>query len=466
MKILFAASECVPFVKSGGLGDVMGSLPGVLKESGADVRMILPLYSGIAAEYADKMKHIDFFEVELSWRKLYCGIFEMKQGGITYYFVDNEYFFKRPDLYGYDDDCERFAFFSKAILQFIDINKKFKPDVIHCNDWHTALIPLFKKELFGDSKRLAKTKTLFTIHNIKHQGVFSKYWFTDLLGFHGNQHAWHLLSHHGSINYMKAGIMGADRVTTVSPTYSREIRDSFYGEGLEGVIQSLPKGVTGILNGINYKHKDFDKGLTKAAIQEEMGLAVRRDVPLITMIARLTAQKGLDLVIHILDELAMEDVQIVFLGSGEAAYENILRHYESKYPHRIRACIQFDEELAEKLYMGADLFLMPSTFEPCGTSQLMAMEYGTIPIVRETGGLLDTVTAYNKYTGEGTGFSFSNINAHELLFTIKKALEVYWNDKPAWRKLERSAAGSDFSWKKSAEEYMKLYEEIIRDESK
>ena len=460
MKVLFAASECAPFVKSGGLGDVVGALPGVLNKYGADARVILPKYSTIPKEFTDRMKNIEFFEVELGWRKLYCGILELEYEGVHYYFVDNEYFFNRPELYGYDDDCERFAFFSKAILKFVKVSKTYTPDVIHCNDWHTGLIPLFKKEIFGQSKKLEAIKTVFTIHNIKHQGIFNKYWFGDLLGLYGKEKAWRTLERNDNINYMKAGIMKADRVTTVSPTYSKEITNSYYGEGLEGVIASLEHGVIGILNGINYTHAVFDKGKTKAALQEKMGFEIRDDVPLITMISRLTAQKGLDLLAHVMDELAREDVQMIFLGSGETHYENMLKHFESKYPKNVKSILGFDVELAEKLYMGADVFLMPSYFEPCGTSQLLAMQYGTIPIVRETGGLLDTVIPFNHYTGEGTGFSFSNINAHEFLFTIKRALDVYRNDKPAWRKLKRSAAGTEFSWNKSAEEYMRLYESI------
>ncbi len=460
MKVLFAASECAPFVKSGGLGDVIGALPGVLNSYGADARVILPKYSTIPKEFSDKMKNIEFFEVELGWRKLYCGILEMEHEGVHYYFVDNEYFFKRPELYGYDDDCERFAFFSKAILKFIKVSKTFTPDVIHCNDWHTGLIPIFKKEIFGESKKLEAIKTVFTIHNIKHQGIFNKYWFGDLLGLYGKEKAWRALELNGNINYMKAGIVKADRVTTVSPTYSKEITNSYYGEGLEGIIASLEYGVTGILNGINYKHPVYDKGKTKAKLQEKMGFEVKTEIPLLTMISRLTAQKGMDLLAHVMDELAMEDIQIILLGSGEAHYENMLTHFESKYPKNVKSIIGFDEELAETLYRGADVFLMPSYFEPCGTSQLLAMQYGTIPIVRETGGLLDTVIPYNHYTGEGTGFSFSNINAHEFLFTIKRALDVYRNDKPAWRKLKKNAAGIEFSWNKSAEEYMRLYESI------
>ena len=460
MKVLFAASECAPFVKSGGLGDIMGALPGVINGYGADARVILPKYSKIPKEFSDKMKHIEFFEVELGWRKLYCGILELEHEGVHYYFVDNEYFFKRPELYGYDDDCERFAFFSKAILKFVKVNKTFIPNVIHCNDWHTGLIPIFKNEIFGQSKKLESIKTVFTIHNIKHQGIFNKYWFGDLLGLLGKEKAWRTLELNGDINYMKAGIIKADRVTTVSPTYSKEITNSYYGEGLEGVIASLDHGVTGILNGINYKHAVFDKGKTKAELQEKMGFEIRDDVPLITMVSRLTAQKGLDLLAHVMDELAREDVQMIFLGSGETHYENMLKHFENRYPKNVKCILGFDEELAEKLYIGADIFLMPSYFEPCGTSQLFSMQYGTIPIVRETGGLLDTVIPYNHYTGEGTGFSFSNINAHEFLFTIKRALDIYRNDKPAWRKLKRNAAGAEFSWNKSAEEYMRLYESI------
>ena len=460
MKVLFAASECTPFVKSGGLGDVIGALPGAIKQYGADARVILPKYSTIPKEFSDKMKHVDFFEIELGWRKLYCGILELEHEGVHYYFVDNEYFFRRPDLYGYDDDCERFAFFSKAILKFIKGNKKFIPDVIHCNDWHTGLIPLFKNENFGQSKKLEAIKTVFTIHNIKHQGIFNKYWFGDLLGLYGKEKAWRALELNGDINYMKAGIVKADRVTTVSPTYSLEITNSYYGEGLEDVIASLEHRVTGILNGINYKHLDFDKGKIKSALQQKMGFEIGDEIPLITMISRLTAQKGLDLLSHIMDELVTENVQIIFLGSGEAHYEDMLKHFAGKYPNRVKTIIGFDEELAEKIYMGADIFLMPSYFEPCGISQLLAMQYGTIPIVRETGGLIDTVTPYNQYTGEGTGFTFSNINAHEFLFTVKRALAVYRKDKPAWKKLKRSAAGKEFSWNNSAEEYMRLYESI------
>jgi starch synthase len=460
MKVLFVASECAPFVKSGGLGDVIGALPVVINRYGADARVILPKYSTIPKEFSDKMTHIDFFEIELGWRKLYCGIFELKHEGVHYYFVDNEYFFKRPELYGYDDDCERFAFFSKAVLKFIKSSNKYVPDIIHCNDWHTGLIPVFKSEIFGHIKKMDGIKTVFTIHNIKHQGIFNKYWFGDLLGLYGKEKAWKALELNGNINYMKAGIVKADRVTTVSPTYSLEIKNNYYGEGLEDVITSLENGVTGILNGINYKHIDFDKGKTKALLQRKMGFEIKDDIPLITMISRLTAQKGFDLLAHVMDELAAEDVQMIFLGSGETRYEDMLNHFSGKYPNKVKAIIGFDEELAEKLYMGADVFLMPSYYEPCGISQLLAMQYGTIPIVRETGGLIDTITPYNNYTGEGTGFSFSNINAHEFLFTIKRALELYRKDKPAWKKIKKSAAGTEFSWNKSAEEYMRLYESI------
>lgn len=462
MKVMIAASEAKPFVKSGGLGDVMGSLPLALKQEEVSVSVILPKYAGIRPEYVKNMKRLDFFEVELGWRKLYCGILKLELEGIDYYFVDNEYFFKRPELYGYDDDCERFAFFSKAVLLFAERLGEDCPRVIHCNDWHTGLIPLFLREMYRDSPVLGKTRSLFTIHNIKYQGIFNKYWFGDLLGLYGNLDAWHTLEFKDQINYMKAGILAADRVSTVSPTYSKEIRDHFYGEGLEGVIASLPREVKGILNGIHYEHLDCDKGAVKKQIQERMGLEQRENVPLIAMVSRLTAQKGLDLVAHIMDELVTEDLQLVFLGAGEPEYENMLRHFEGKYPSKVKAFIGFEEELARQLYMGADLFLMPSIFEPCGISQMMAMEYGTLPVVRETGGLIDTVVPFNQYTGEGTGFTFSNINAHEFLFTIKRALNVYYNDPHLWRQLKRNAAGTDFSWKKSAEEYKNLYEDITR----
>lgn len=460
MKVLFAASECAPFVKSGGLGDVMRTLPGVLVKNGADARVILPKYGSIPAEFADKMKPIHFFQIEMGWRNLYCGVLELQYEGVHYYFIDNEQFFKRPELYGYDDDCERFAFFSKAVLEFLRVSKKFKPDVIHCNDWHTGLIPLFKKEIYRENVPLMRIKTVFTIHNVYFQGAFNKYWFGDLLGFHGNQRAWETLEHNGSINYMKAGILAADRVTTVSPTYSMELRDRFYGEGLNDVICSLDKGVKGILNGIEYRRKKRDKKEVKKQLQEEMALPVREDVPLLTMISRLTSQKGMDLVAFIMDELAAEDIQIIFLGSGETRYEEMLRYFEGKYRDKVRSYIGFDADLAERLYMGADIFLMPSVFEPCGLAQMMAMEYGTIPVVRETGGLLDTVIPYNQYTGEGNGFSFSNINAHEFLFTIKRALDLYRNDRDAWEKMRRNAEAAEFSWQKSAEEYIKLYEDI------
>ena len=475
MKILFAVSECGPFAKSGGLADVAGSLPKELKSLGTDVRVILPKYGTISEEYKGKMKKIKEFTVSVGWRNQYCGIEELIHQGITYYFVDNEYYFKREGLYGYFDDGERFSYLNRAILEAI-AELDFYPDVLHCHDWHTAMIPYLLRTEYYKRKGYGLIKTVFTIHNLQFQGIFPKEVLGDLLGLDYTSFQSGHLEFFGNINFMKGGLVAADKITTVSPTYKEEIQSLAYGEKLDGLLRARNEDLIGILNGIdeefynsaidplifqNYKVNTYSKkAVNKIEVQKQFGLPQSASTPLLVMITRLTKQKGLDLVKCVLREILQEDVQVIILGTGDYEYEEYLRQAARVYPDKLKVYTGFSEELAHKLYAAADLFLMPSQFEPCGLGQMIAMRYGAIPIVRETGGLNDTVKAYNEYTGKGNGFSFQNFNAHDMLYTIQRALSFY-HDKPVWETIVKQAMEKDYSWAQSAFSYSQLYAELV-----
>jgi starch synthase len=475
VKILFAVSECGPFAKSGGLADVAGSLPKELKRLGTDVRVILPKYGTISDQYKQKMKKIKEFTVPVGWRNQYCGIEELIYQGVTYYFVDNEYYFKRNNLYGYFDDGERFAYFNRAILETID-QLDFFPDVLHCHDWHTAMVPYLLRTEYYKRQGYGLIRTVFTIHNLQFQGIFPKEVLGDLLGMdYKSFHTGHL-EFFGNINFMKGALVAADKITTVSPTYKDEIQTAAYGEKLDGLLRERKEDLVGILNGIdedfynpaidpliyqNYKVDSItQKAINKRGIQKRFNLPQNESSPLLVMVSRLTRQKGLDLVKCVLREILQEDIQVVILGTGDFEYEEHLRHAARIYPEKLKVQIGFNEELAHKLYAAADLFLMPSQFEPCGLGQIIAMKYGAIPIIRETGGLNDTVKAWNEYTGKGNGFSFKNFNAHDMLYTINRAVSFYHN-KEAWDSIVKQAMQMDYSWAQSAFSYSQLYAEIV-----
>lgn len=477
MQILFAAFEALPFFKSGGLGDVAGSLPGKISGAQYDIRVILPKLSQIPDKYTKKMKIIAEFEVPLAWRRQYCGLFELRYKGIMYYFVDNEYYFKRGQAYGEYDDGERIAFFSKAILESIQYIEEFEPDIIHCNDWHTALVPVFLREMYRGVDYLNKTKTVFTVHNLKFQGQFSDYVIGDILGLNGTPAENQLKIDKDSANYMMGALHYSDRITTVSPSYAEEVCTPYFGEGLDWLFRERKDILSGILNGIDNKQYDpatdkalyypfavdslRNKGRNKLQLQAECGLAQDETKPLFILISRLTEQKGLDLMMYIMHQIMERECQLIVLGVGDRIYEDAFKWYAERYPEKMKAYITFDEEFSHKLYGCADALLMPSRFEPCGLSQMFAMRYGTLPVVRETGGLKDSVKPYNKYTGEGTGFSFANYNADEMLSCIDRALTL-WYKKPAiWKKLQKNAMAADFSWRVSANKYRKLYRELL-----
>lgn len=477
LRVLYAVFEASPFIKTGGLGDVGGSLPSAVSKEGVDIRVFLPKLDLIPEEYKKRMRKIAEFTVPLGWRNQYCGVEILKEQKITYYFIDNEYYFKRPQAYGYEDDAERIAFFSKAVLESIQHIPDFTPDIIHCNDWHTALIPVFLREHYMSLAQYRKIGTVFSVHNLKFQGIFPGFILGDVLGLSESKAAADQLAYGDAVNYMQGALYYSDRLTTVSPTYADEIRTPYFGEHMDGIFRQRSSVLCGILNGINqyknspgrdpflvshYNRSSFAEGkaANKQALQRDLGLAVRPDVPLLVIISRLTEQKGLDLVLGVLEELLREDIQLAVLGVGESKYENAFRYYQSVMPDKVSACITFDLPLSSKFYAAADLLLMPSKFEPCGLSQMIAMRYGTIPVVRETGGLKDSIIAYNQYEDTGDGFSFANYNAHELLFTIKHALDIYANHKSSWKDLILRAMKKDFSWKASAQEYVRLYEDL------
>jgi starch synthase len=475
VKVLFTVSECVPFIKSGGLADVAGSLPKELQSLGTDVRIMLPKYGKISTAFGNQMKKIKEFTVQVGWRNQYCGIEELVLNGITFYFIDNEYYFNRDGLYGYYDDGERFSFFNKAVLESL-VHLDFFPDVIHCHDWHTAMIPFLLRVNYYHKERYGLIKTVFTIHNLQFQGIFPKEILTELLGVEERYFQPEQLEFYGNMNFMKAGILAADKITTVSPTYRSEIQTSFFGEKLDGLLKMRDEDLIGILNGIDEDlynpsqdpHLKFPFGIQNLAnkqkckrdIQKDFQLPLIADTPLMVMISRLTAQKGLDLVKCVLDEILQEDIQMVVLGTGDWEFEKYFQRMSTNYPNKLRVQIGFDEALAHRIYAGADLFLMPSLFEPCGLGQLIAMKYGAIPIVRETGGLNDTVHSYNEKTGEGNGFSFHDFNAHDMLYTIKRA-NHFFHQKSHWKKIVQSAMAKDYSWAQSAFKYNQLYAELI-----
>lgn len=473
LKVLFVAAEAVPFIKTGGLADVAGSLPKALTAQGVDIRVVMPKYENIPAEYQQKMKHIGETTVNLSWRSQYCGVLKLTQDSVPFYFIDNEYYFKRSGLYGYDDDAERFAFFSKAVFEILPLID-FAPDIIHCNDWHAGMVSVFLKDQYHF--KYPKLRTVYTIHNLRYQGVFGKDIIDDILGLDWKHFHEGGVEFDGDVNYMKSGIVYSDFITTVSQSYAEEIKCPFYGEQLDALLREKSHCLAGIINGIDYDVYDprkdekiyykysteniYDKVENKVKLQEKLGLPQNRSIPMIGLVARLVAPKGLDLIAHVIEELISgENVQIVILGTGESQYEELFRNMAWKYPRKVSANIMFDNELAQQIYAAADMFLMPSQYEPCGIGQLIALKYGTIPIVRETGGLKDSVRAYNKYDGTGNGFSFANYNAHELLFAIKKALGAY-DDKAVWQGIIKNAMKSDFSWQRSAKQYLKLYENL------
>ena len=474
MKVLFTVSECVPFIKSGGLADVAGSLPKELKRLGTDVRVIMPKYGSISEEFKQEMKRVAEFTVQVGWRNQYCGIEELSYNGITFYFVDNEQYFKRDHLYGYFDDGERFAFFNHAVLQGL-AQIQFYPDVIHCHDWHTGMIPFLLKKKYQMIKEYAEIKSVFTIHNLQFQGIMPKGALNDLLNLDDRYFNMEELEFYGNINFMKGALVAADKITTVSPTYLKEIQTDYFGEKLNGVLVKRNEDLSGILNGIdediynpetdlnlvkNYSTTTLhDKEENKRSIQQKFGLP-QSDVPLIAMITRLTKQKGLELVQAVFHEIVSENIQMIVLGTGDPEFEQFFREMEGMYGEKFKAYIGFNEDLAHQLYAGADLFLMPSKFEPCGLGQLIALKYGTVPIVRETGGLNDTVQPYNEFSGEGNGFSFTKFNAHDMLYTIRRAIYFY-QEQEIWDQLIISAMEMKYSWAQSAFKYNQLYSGLV-----
>jgi starch synthase len=475
MNVLFAAFEATPFIKTGGLGDVAGSLPSALKGRNCDIRVILPKLRQIPQKYRDKMQPLCTFQVPLGWRMQYCGIETLKLGKITYYFVDNEYYFFRDSAYGYGDDCERVAFFSKAILECLQHLPDFFPDILHCNDWHTALVPVFLHEQYQELESYRNIRTVLTIHNLKFQGICGEFALGDLLGLHECKNALDQL-HWGydAINFLQGGLYYTDYITTVSPTYAQEICTPAYGEHLDGVLSQHRDRLAGILNGIDTKKFSPAKALfpfspedlsgkksCKAALQQELGLPQRADTPLLVLISRLTDQKGLDLLAGALGELVQQDLQLAVLGTGDEAYERLLGNYAAAFPEKVALRCTFDEPLSCRMYAGADMLLMPSLFEPCGLSQMIAMGYGTLPIVRETGGLRDSVTPYNRYTGEGTGFRFSQASAQDLKNCVLAVADLYRQEPDTWRQLQAQAMAQDFGWKASAKEYLTVYQQIL-----
>lgn len=475
MQIVFASAECAPFVKTGGLGDVAGSLPAALVRAGAEVIVMVPKYATIKDEYKAQMEHFSDFYVSLGWRNEYCGLEKLEHDGVTYMFIDNERYFARDYPYGFFDDGERFAFFSKAITESLQhLPAGFECDILHCNDWQTALAPVFLREFYQGLPLYDRVKTVFSIHNVAFQGQFSDTVMEDILGVaHIPAAASQLRCDACSINYMLGALHYADAITTVSPTYAGEIQTPEFGEGLDGVLRERSYALQGILNGIdvagfdpatdkriaaNYTIDDRSgKAVCKAKLQEELGLEVRDDRPLMVMVTRLTRQKGMDLVMYALDRILSGGVQVAVLGTGDRDYEDGLRYFQDKYPGTMAARIEFDPALSQRMYAAADMFLMPSKFEPCGLSQIIAMRYGTLPIVRETGGLKDTVIPYNEFTGEGTGFSFSIFNGDEMGDAVFRAARLFWDNRDAWNQLVTQAMSQDFSWTRSADKYLDLY---------
>ncbi|MBO7744946.1 glycogen synthase GlgA [Paenibacillus sp. MWE-103] len=480
MKILFAASEAVPLVKTGGLADVAGALPKALREKGADVRVILPKYGTIPHELAEKFERIATFPVRLGWRSQYCGLLKAELDGVVYYLIDNEQYFKRSGLYGYDDDAERFVFFCYAVVESL-FHSDFVPGIIHCHDWQTGLIPFLLKTRYRYEPGTRDVKSVYTIHNLRYQGVFGRQLLMDLLGSGEELFSSEGIDFHGAGNCMLGGLRYADKLTTVSPSYAQEIQTEYYGEKLDGLLRWRAGDLSGIVNGIDtslfdpmndpalsvpYRGSLPRKRKNKLALQRELGLTESEETPLIGIVSRLVSQKGFDLIEAVLEQILAEDVQLVVLGSGDWHYEQMFRRAEASRPGQVATWFGFNDGLARRIYAGSDMYLMPSQFEPCGLSQLLALRYKSVPIVRETGGLRDTVRAYNEYTGEGNGFSFTNYNAHDLLYTVQRAIGFY-RDSEAWQRIVANGAKDDYSWTRSAKAYLALYAAIApqREES-
>ncbi len=476
LSVLFASSEVFPYAKTGGLGDVAGSLPKAISNLGVDIRVVLPNYKSIPQQYKTDMEYIGYIFVDLSWRHQYCGIFKLVREDVTYYFLDNEYYFGRNDLYGDFDEAEQFTFFSKAVIEMLPL-VGFKPDIIHCNDWQTGIVSLllqanYKQDYF------CKIKTVFTIHNLKYQGIFPKQVLSDLMNVDWQYFTPNGIEYHDCVNFMKAGLVYSNSISTVSPTYSQEIKTDFYGEGLMDILLQRSGDLYGILNGIDFERNDPKtdsriytnysadsialKYENKKKLQEELGLPVRPDVPVIGIISRLTPQKGFDLIECVLEEILQMDLQLVLLGKGDEHYKYVFENAAYWHKDKVSANITFSDTLAQRIYAGSDMFLMPSLFEPCGLGQIFSFRYGSVPIVRETGGLNDTVLSYNDETGAGNGFTFANYNAHDMLNTIRRAVDFYYNRKDIWKLIVERGMRADFSWDKSAKEYKRMYQETIR----
>lgn len=473
-KVLFVASECVPFIKTGGLADVVGSLPKYFNKDEFDVRVMIPKYMSIPQEYKDQMEYVTHFYLELAWRKQYVGIFKMEYNGVVIYFLDNEFYFNGDKPYGeIYQDIEKFAFFDKAALSTLPVID-FRPDIIHCHDWQTGLLPVYLQDSFQQGEFYRGIKTIMTIHNLKFQGIWDKKTVMDTAGLDAFYFTPDKLEAYGDANYLKGGLVYADQITTVSNTYAQEIKTPFYGEKLDGLINARAGCLTGIVNGLDYDEYDPSKDplidvnydartfrkekiKNKRALQRELGLAQDDRKFMIGIVSRLTDQKGFDLIDYVIEEICAEDTQLVVLGTGDEKYEHLFRHFAWKYPDRVSANIFYSNERSHKIYASCDAFLMPSLFEPCGLSQLMSLRYGTVPIVRETGGLRDTVEPYNEYENKGTGFSFANYNAHEMLDTIRYAKRVYFDNKREWNKIIDRGMAMDFSWNNSARKYEELY---------
>lgn len=478
MKVLYVASEAVPFAKTGGLADVAGSLPKALQNDDVDVRVIMPKFGKIDKKYVDAMEHVYDGEIPVAWRNKYVGLDKYVLDNVTYYFVDNQEYFNREGFYGYDDDAERFSFFCRAVLNLLPA-MDFWPDVIHTNDWHAGLVNVFLKLEHNDDERYRDIRTLYTIHNLKYQGVFPKDVMGDVLGLDWKYFNNGDLEFYDAVNFMKGGIIYADYVSTVSKTYAQEIQYEYFGEHLDGLLRSRSDSLFGIINGIDYtvynpltdknlfanydEHCPKRKTDNKVELQKLLGLPQNRRVPMVALVSRLVAAKGLDLMVRMMDEILQhEDIQFVLLGTGDKEYEDWFKGLTWRFPTKVSANIKFSNELAQRIYAGADIFMMPSNYEPCGIGQLIAMRYGTIPVVRETGGLKDTVQPYNKYTNEGNGFVFKDYNAHEMMYALKRALSAYANFEE-WRHIVYNAMNADYSWNNSAAEYKKLYEQLLEE---
>ncbi len=478
IKVLFATSEAVPFAKSGGLADVAGTLPQMLDKDEVDIRVIMPKYGAIEQKYVERMEFIENITVELGWRNQYCGVFKLVHEGVTFYFIDNEFYFSGQNLYGYiHEDVEKFAFFSKAALSVLE-DIDFKPDIIHCNDWQSGAIPIFLNAQFQNNPFYAGIKTIMTIHNLKYQGVWDKRAVRDVFGIADEYFSADKLEYMGDLNILKGGIVYSDVITTVSETYAKEIQTSEYGEGLEGLLQAREASLYGIVNGISYEqyspqsdemiYKNYNlrnfvsgKAENKNMLQKELGLEERSDVFMLGIVSRLTEQKGFDIIAEIMQGIIDLDIQLVVLGTGEHCYESMFKWYGERYPSKVSSNIRFSNELAHKIYASSDAFLMPSKFEPCGLSQIISLKYGTVPIVRETGGLKDTVFAYNEYDDSGNGFSFLPYRAEDLFCVLKYAYDIFKERKKNWNGIVRRAMKSDNSWEVSAKKYIELYKSIL-----